>query len=295
MSDSQIVDAQRRFAGLARLYGAQGLQRLADAHIAVAGLGGVGSWCAEALARSGIGRLTLIDLDHISESNINRQLHALTHTLGQSKVHAMGERIAGINPACAVNLVDDFVTPDNVRDVLAPDLSLLIDCTDQTSAKVAMILECGKRKIPIVVCGGAGGKTLIYSLRSGDLSLASNDALLSKLRNTLRRSHGYPKASDQSGKVRKRIPGMGVRALWFEQQALLPEEWRATRTTGDTPAAVQPFPDSPSLDGREPSAEPALQGLSCAGYGSAVAVTAIMGMAAANEAMECVLNGRFRV
>lgn len=291
---SQFVDVQRRFAGLARLYGAQGLQRLAAAHIAVAGLGGVGSWCAEALARSGVGRLTLIDLDHVSESNINRQLHALTHTLGQSKVHAMGKRIAGINPDCVVNLIDDFVTPDNVRDVLTPDLGLLIDCTDQTSAKVAMILECAERKIPIVVCGGAGGKTLIFSLRSGDLSLTSNDALLSKLRNTLRRSHGYPKASDQAGKVRKRIPRMGVRALWFDQQALLPDQWRAERATGDTPAA-QPFPVSPGLDGREPSAESPLQGLSCAGYGSAVAVTAIMGMAAANEAMECVLNGRFRV
>src|SRR5690606_25532253 len=129
-----------------------------------------GSWCAEALARTGIGALSLIDLDHIAESNINRQLHALSETLGQAKVMAMAQRVHGINPACRLNMLDEFVSPDNVGALLGPDVQVLIDCTDQAQAKIAMILEARQRKIPIVVCGGAGGKTNPLALRAGDLS-----------------------------------------------------------------------------------------------------------------------------
>ncbi len=268
------ADMERRFGGLERLYGAPGLARLMQAHVAVAGIGGVGSWCVEALARSGIGALTLIDLDHVAESNINRQLHALTETLGQSKVEAMAARVRGINPACRLNLVDDFVTPENVEQVLASDVTLLVDCTDQISAKTAMILACRDRKRPVVVCGGAGGKTDSLSLRASDLSGALNDALLAKLRNTLRRKHGYPKASDQGGKVRRRVPKMGVRTLWFDQPAQLPHLWLEETAQAE-------------------AAGTALQGLSCAGYGSSVTVTAAMGMAAANEAITWLLTGRF--
>ncbi|HEY9281806.1 MAG TPA: tRNA threonylcarbamoyladenosine dehydratase [Eoetvoesiella sp.] len=274
MPDIELIDSERRFGGLERLYGPQSLRQLSLAHVAVAGIGGVGSWCAEALARSGIGRLTLIDLDHIAESNINRQLHALTDTLGQSKVDAMGLRVHGINPGCRLSLIDDFVTPDNVHEVLANDVSLLIDCTDQASAKIAMILQAAKNKMPIVVCGGAGGKTNPLSLRASDLSQTLNDALLSKLRNTLRRHHGYPKASGQAGKPRKRVAKMGVRTLWFDQPALLPVQWQTA--------------EPPELGSA------GLQGLSCAGYGSLVTVTAAMGMAAANEAIQWLLTGRFQ-
>ncbi len=273
LDPSLAENTARRFAGLERLYGPEGLLRLGQARIAVAGIGGVGSWCAEALARSGVGSLVLIDMDHLSESNVNRQLHALTHTLGQSKVAAMGERILGINPACRLELIDDFVEPSNVGQMLDGDLTLVIDCTDQASAKVAMILEARRRHMPIVVCGGAGGKTNLLSLRAGDMSQAVNDALLAKLRNTLRRQHGFPKASAQGGTPRKRVPKMGVRALWFDQQAILPAQWAIQ-------ANAQSDADTESL-----------QGLSCAGYGSAVAITAGMGMAAANEAMQWVLGG----
>jgi len=269
----ESVDLERRFAGLERLYGPEGLQRLAQAHVAVAGIGGVGSWCVEALARSGVGQLTLIDLDHVAESNVNRQLHALTSTLGQAKVDAMAERVHGINPACRLTLIDDFVTPDNVEAILPQGLSALIDCTDQVAAKAAMILACRRRDVSIVVCGGAGGKTDSLALRAGDLSVATNDALLAKLRNTLRRQHGYPKASDQAGKVRKRIPRMGVRALWFDQPARMPDLWSAQSDAATGSAG--------------------LQGLSCAGYGSAVAVTAAMGLAAANEVLHRLIEGRF--
>lgn len=283
MSEICQFDTERRFAGLDRLYGPGSLQRLRGAHVAVAGIGGVGSWCVEALARCGVGALSFIDLDHIAESNVNRQLHALTETLGQSKVAAMAHRVQGINPECRIQVVDDFVSPNNVADVFAADVGFIIDCTDQAQAKIAMILEARARKIPILVCGGAGGKVNPLTLRAGDLSLAVNDALLAKLRNTLRRQHRYPKASDQAGKPRKRLPKMGVRALWFDQPALLPTQWLASD-------------NSPATADAEPYAAQqtdALQGLSCAGYGSVVTVTAAMGMAAANEAVHWVLNGKF--
>lgn len=288
MSDSHSIDFQRRFGGLERLFGPAGLERLRAVHVVVAGIGGVGSWCAEALARSGVGGITLVDLDHIAESNVNRQLHALTDTLGQAKVVAMGQRIRGINPGCRLSMVDDFISPENVSGLLPPDADVVIDCTDQAAAKVAMILEARARGMPIVVCGGAGGKTSPLALRAGDLSMAANDALLSKLRNTLRRQHGFPRAADRAGKALKRIPRMGVRALWFDQPTLLPELWAGAADAG----APAPRPETGELAARAPGAA-ALQGLSCAGYGSAVTVTASMGMAAANEALQWVLSGRF--
>ncbi|WP_427184768.1 ThiF family adenylyltransferase [Bordetella bronchialis] len=270
------IDAERRFGGLARLYGPRAPERLRAARIAVVGLGGVGSWTAEALARSGVGSLTLIDLDHIAESNVNRQIHALSDTLGQAKVSAMAARVAGINPECAVTQVDDFVTPDNVAELLADDYDAVVDCTDQAAAKIAMILHARRRGAWLLVCGGAGGKTDPLALRAGDLSQACNDALLAKLRNKLRREHGYPKASARAGKAPARTPKMQVRALWFDQPAILPAAWTAgAESEDDVGAMVQPL---------------APQGLSCAGYGSSVTITATMGMAAADQALRRALG-----
>lgn len=264
---------ERRFGGLRRLYGEKATQRLAGAHVIVAGIGGVGSWVAEALARSGVGQLTLADLDHVAESNVNRQIHALTQTMGMAKVQAMAGRIEGINADCKVNLFDDFVEAGNINALLTenrPDL--LIDCTDQASAKIAMILACRQHKIPFIMCGGAGGKTDPLSLRAGDLSQAHNDALLARLRNILRKQHGYPKGSDRNGKTLKRIPKMNVSCFWFDQPAILPDAWLAGRENNAGQAGA------------------ALQGLSCAGYGSCVTVTASMGMAVANAAVQEILN-----
>lgn len=263
------ADYERRFGGLQRLYGPESMGYLSAAHVLVAGIGGVGTWCAEALARSGVGTITLVDLDHISESNINRQLHALSDTIGQSKVDAMAQRVVAINPECRVHRVDDFVTPENAASLFAAGPDVVIDCTDQVSAKIAMILEGKRCNIPVLVCGGAGGKTDPLTLRAGDLSLASHDALLSRLRNILRRQHGYPRAFAQAGKRARRVPRMGVRALWFEQAAILPAQWENTAETADAAG---------------------LQGLSCAGYGSVVTVTATMGMAAANQALALLLK-----
>ncbi|MER1967774.1 tRNA threonylcarbamoyladenosine dehydratase [Castellaniella sp. GW247-6E4] len=261
------VDAGRRFGGIDRLYGAGALEALAGLHVVVAGIGGVGTWCVEALARSGAGALTLVDLDHIAESNINRQAHALGSTLGRSKVEAMAERVGDINPACAVRLIDDFVDADNVAGILAvrPGPGILVDCTDQVPAKVAMVLAARAAHWPLIVCGGAGGKTDPLALRAGDLSQAVHDALLGRVRQVLRQRHGYPKGGAAGGKPSRRPARMGVSCLWFDQPAVLPSAWRGA-------------------DGAPAPAE-APQGLSCAGYGSAVAVTAAMGMAAADRAL----------
>lgn len=295
---TEPVDTERRFSGLARLYGDDAPEIFRRAHVAVAGLGGVGSWCAEALARCGVGALTLIDMDHIAESNVNRQLHALTATLGQSKVQAMTDRVVGINPACRVVVVDDFVDPDNVTVIFPADVDVIIDCTDQMSAKLAMILEARRRQVPVVVCGGAGGKTAVTALRASDLSVTQNDALLSKLRNTLRRQHGYPRAAAAAGKAPRRIPKMGVRAVWFDQPAVLPDLWAKTTAapavmpTADSAAGV-PVAGAGVSPAVTDGVAAAPQGLSCAGYGSAVMVTAAMGMAAAGEAIQWLLTRRF--
>jgi len=264
MHVSPDADAERRFGGIDRLYGAQALARLRQAHVTVAGIGGVGSWCAESLARSGVGALTLIDLDHVAESNINRQVHALTSTIGQAKTHAMAQRLAQIHPDCRLATIEDFVAPDNAAAVIPVETSVLIDCTDQIAAKVAMIRLAAQRRTPIVVCGGAGGKTDPLSLRAGDLAHACHDALLNRLRQTLRRQYGYPSAADATVRKRKRVPTMGVRCLWVDQPVRLPQAWQI-----------------------DPGAAP--QGLSCAGYGSVVTVTACMGLAAAHEAMRGIL------
>ena len=283
MSDICPADTRRRFGGVDRLYGPGSVERLGGAHVAVAGIGGVGSWCVEALARSGVGALTLIDFDQVGESNVNRQLHALTDTLGAAKVEIMARRIGGINPVCRVNPVDDFVTADNVHEILPSDLTLLIDCTDQVVAKVAMVIEAAARGLALVICGGAGGKTDALNLRAGDLSQAVNDALLAKLRNTLRRHYGYPKASDRAGLPRRRVPKMGVRAVWFDQVARLPLPWEA----GQPVAGASVAAGHVSSDDRPGSP----QGLSCAGYGSLVTVTATMGMGAAGQAIHYLLEG----
>lgn len=265
--NTQQPDFERRFGGLNRLYGATAPDVLARARVAVAGIGGVGSWSAEALARCGIGALTLIDMDHVAESNINRQIHALGATLGQAKIEAMAARIRDINPACRLTLVDDFVSPDNIDSLFAdspPDF--LIDATDQAAAKIAMILWARRQRCGLLVCGGAGGKTDPLALRSGDLAASVNDALLSKLRQRLRKEHGYPGGGTAAGRAGKRVPKMGVSALWFDQQALLPDAWAQSSSPAQGP-----------------------QGLSCAGYGSVVMVTAAMGMAAADRAVKAVL------
>lgn len=263
----------RRFTGVQRLYGTQSQQRLAQATVMVVGIGGVGSWAAEALARSGVGRLVLVDLDHVAESNLNRQVHAVDATVGAAKVDVMAQRIRSFAPLCEVVCIDDFLDPDNARSLLTatpglPDgcrLDAVVDAVDQMAAKLAMVTVCRRAKLPLIVCGGAGGKTDPTMIRRADLADTTQDPLLAKLRNRLRREAGYPKQGRMRvdtvyslEPMRRQLPDAvcAVDAL----QVLMPSE-----ATADLPKPI---------DGGA--------GLACAGYGSVVTVTAVLGMAAAS-------------
>ncbi|MFM8866002.1 MAG: ThiF family adenylyltransferase [Limnohabitans sp.] len=243
------ADPARRFGGLERLYGMAPAERIRRAHVVVVGIGGVGSWCAEALARSGVARLTLIDMDHIAESNINRQIHALSATLGQAKTEAMRERIAQIHPDCQVDLVDDFVSGDNWPGLLAQRPDALIDACDQVKAKLAMAVWAMQENIPHVTVGAAGGKRLAHRVDVDDLALVTHDPLLAQLRYRLRKFHGAPKQG-------KRI---GVRCVFSREAVMGPDA-------------------SCALQGADGS-------LNCHGYGSLVGVTATFGMCAATEVL----------
>lgn len=252
-----MVDHERRFGGVARLYGEEGAARLRNAHAVVVGIGGVGSWSAEALARTAVGRITLIDLDMVAESNANRQVHALDDLWGKPKVEAMAERILAINPSCAVHCVEDFVTPENVGEMLAGDYSVIIDAIDQVRAKVAMIVHCRQRRLPIVVAGAAGGQTDPTRIAISDLSQTVQDPLLAKVRSQLRRDHGFPR----DGKK------FGVSAVYSTEPLRYPK--------ADSSCAVAT----------------SLAGLNCAGFGSSVCVTAVFGMTAAARAIDLITAG----
>ena len=243
-------EVPRRFGGMARLYGDDIVAAWSEAHACVIGIGGVGSWAAETLARSGVGRLTLIDLDHVAESNINRQAHALEHTLGQAKVLAMRERIYAINPQARVEVVDEFVTPDNAHALLR-DFDVVLDAIDSSRAKVATIVACRRARMPLIVSGGAGGKVDPSCIRVDDLARTVQDPLLSRVRRQLRAEHGF------SRDPRRKF---GIQAVFSSEPLRRPQ------------AACEP--------GRGP------QGLACAGYGSSMAVTASVGLLAAARALD---------
>lgn len=250
----EAADLQRRFGGLERLYGLAGAAAIRRAHVAVVGIGGVGSWAAEALARSGVGRLTLVDLDHVAESNINRQVQALDGTLGQAKVLAMRERIAQIHPGCRVDAVEEFVGPDNWPALLPEGADAVIDACDELKAKVAMAAWARRAKALFIACGAAGGKRLAHRVDIDDLAHATHDPLLAQLRYRLRKHHGAPREG-------KRI---GI-ACVFSREAVAPP---------DPSCAVEG-------DGS----------LNCHGYGSVVSVTATFGQCAAGWVLDRIAAG----
>lgn len=235
---------QRRFGGLERLYGVQGSAQIRAAHIVVVGIGGVGSWATEALARSGVGQLTLIDLDHVAESNINRQIHALEGTVGQAKVLAMRDRVAQINPDCVVHCIEEFVEPANWPALLPRNVDAVIDACDQVQAKTAMSAWARTARNLFISVGAAGGKRQAHLVDIADLASVTHDPLLAQLRYRLRKHHGAPK----DGKK------MSVPCV-FSRESVAP-----------------------------PDASCGLEGdgsLNCHGYGSVVAVTATFGQCAA--------------
>ena len=248
--DLDEIDVERRFGGLARLYGELALSSFKQAHICVIGVGGVGSWVVEALARSAIGKITMIDLDHLSESNINRQIHALTNTLGQSKVEALAERVAQINPYCTVSTIEEFIDPDNVATLItAGQFDYVIDAIDNARAKTALIVHCRDQKIPLITIGSAGGQVDPTRIAVCDLSRTEQEPLLARVRKNLRRVHGFPRGSKHK---------FGIDAVYSTEPVRHPE-----------------------LCIIDEEADEGLTGLNCAGYGSAVVVTASFGLIAA--------------
>jgi len=184
-------DFQRRFGGVARVYGESSLECFTQAHIIVIGIGGVGSWVVEALARNAIGKLTLIDMDVIAESNINRQLPALSTTLGRDKTTVMKERVLNINEACKVRTIDDFLTEENISQLIDENADYVIDCIDNSRIKAALIAWCKRNKLPIITIGGAGGQIDPEKIKVADLSRTEHDPLLSKTRKLLRQQYNF--------------------------------------------------------------------------------------------------------
>lgn len=197
----EAAQEERRLGGVARLYGSAGMEAFEKAHVVVVGLGGVGSWAAEALARSAIGTLTLIDFDHIGLSNTNRQLHALEGEYGKSKVMAMTQRIAAINPQITIHQIDDFLTPENIDQLLPKDAAVL-DATDSLLSKVALAVWAKKHGAHLVMSGAAGGKMDPTKIRVEDLSKTTQDPLLSKIRAKLRKEYGFEKDPKKKMRVR---------------------------------------------------------------------------------------------
>lgn len=259
-------DIERRFGGLARLYGVAGAARIRAAHVVVVGVGGVGSWAAEALARSGVGHLTLIDLDHVSESNINRQVHALDTTLGQAKVVAMRERMAHINPLCGVTCIEDFVDADNWLALLRQGADAVIDACDQVRAKTAMAAWARQAQTAFISVGAAGGKRQAHLVDIDDLSAVTHDPLLAQLRTRLRNNHGAPRGMPKGG---KRI---GVACVFSREAVMQPARL-------DAPSIAQAIEAVP--DGT----------LNCHGYGSVVSVTATFGLCAAGWVLDKISLG----
>lgn len=191
ISNNATYDSTRRFGGVERLYGRTALTKFKKAHVIVIGIGGVGSWAVEALVRNAIGKITLIDMDVIAESNINRQLPAMTSTLGRNKIDVMADRITEINPDCETILIDDFVTKDNLAEMIDESADYVIDCIDSSRIKAALIAWCKRRKIKVITLGGAGGQTDPSLIKIADLSNTKHDPLLSRTRKLLRQNYDF--------------------------------------------------------------------------------------------------------
>ena len=258
-NDFSAAVSERRFGGIARLYGADALNRFAAAHVCVVGVGGVGSWAVEALARSGIGALTLIDLDNVAESNVNRQLHALTCDFGKAKVTALHERILQINPACRVTEIEDFVTEDNLPVLFRRPFDFVIDAIDQMRVKAAMAAYFVRHGQPFILSGGAGGQKNPALIQTADLSRVTHDPLLANLRYTLRKRYGFPR----DAKEKMRVPCV------YSLENITPPQTSEACAAGSAP-----------------------QGLSCAGYGASMLVTAPFGLYCAQAALEHIASGK---
>lgn len=264
-SDDALDDIwTERFGGIDRLYGRGALRTLSRAHVAVIGLGGVGSWLAEALARSGVGRLTLIDADDLCVSNTNRQLPALAGQYGRGKTEAMAERCRAINPAIAIDAIPNFLTPGNLDDLLGRGYDLVVDACDSFRTKVEAVAWCRRRKLPLIVVGAAGGRRDPTLVRVRDLSRTEHDAMLALIRKKLRAEFNFPKNPQRY---------FGVPAIYSLENVQYPQA-------------------DGSVCGLRPKlgADAALK-LDCgAGLGAATHITGAFAFAAAGKALEMLLK-----
>ncbi|WP_246583193.1 tRNA threonylcarbamoyladenosine dehydratase [Candidatus Vallotia tarda] len=257
-----IEDHIRRFNGIARLYGADALQKFERSHVTIIGIGGVGSWVAEALARSAIGRLTLIDMDHVSKSNTNRQIQALNANYGKSKIRAMTERIEAIHPQCIITQVDDFIGAHNLDALLDISCNFIVDAIDNSRDKTALIAWCVQRQIPLVTVGGAGGQLDPTRIRIDDLSCTIQDPLLCKVRAQLRKHYGFPRQPKTK---------FNVRAVYSDEPLIYPRIDACNLASASA--------------GR----------LNCSGFGSSVCVTGSFGFSAAAYVLCALASSHIRI
>jgi tRNA A37 threonylcarbamoyladenosine dehydratase len=254
---------EEKFGSLARVYGESTLAVIRNSHVCIVGIGGVGSWAVEALARSGIGKLTLVDGDTISNSNMNRQIHTLASTVGKHKAQAMRDRVQQINPECEVHVIQQYIDDDNHREILEQGYDAVIDAIDVIRYKAAIIYCCRRNKIPVVTTGGAGGLTDPTRVEVKDLTRSWNDPLAATVRSRLRHKYGYTRNSKRS---------FGVPCVFSSEQ--------------------QRYPDK---EGEPGYCKPGVAGLSLDcnfGYGSSVMVTACFGFAAAAKIIELLAKSK---
>ena len=259
-------DSHYRFGGIARLYGQAALERFLKSRVAVIGIGGVGSWAVESLARSGIGHITLVDLDEICLTNVNRQLHAMDGQIGRQKADAMADRARAIHPACDVRILHTFFTERNAGEILDLGFDAVLDAIDSVKHKALLLAECHRRGIPVITCGGAGGRRDPTRIRVTDLAYSGKDALLHQLRRTLRNEYGFPKTPMNSNPA-----PLGIDAIFTDEPPLFPQR--------DGSVSCE-RPEGSNLR------------LSCeSGYGTATHVTATFGLIAAGRVLEKLAAG----
>jgi tRNA A37 threonylcarbamoyladenosine dehydratase len=254
-----MSDFETRFGGIGRLFSRAGLERLRCAHVCVVGIGGVGSWAVEALARSGVGKLTLVDLDEVCVSNVNRQLHALDGTVGRKKTDVMIERVQAINPQCEVRSLPIFFTEANAGEILSTPFECVLDAIDDVTNKCQLIAGCRERHISIVTSGGAGGRRDTTAIRVADLAFTAHDRLLQQVRERLRKEHGFPRGKEP----------FGIDCVYSIEQPVFPQ------------------PDGSVCAKRPTGAHGADLRLNCDyGFGTATFVTGAFGFAAAGQVVK---------
>jgi len=262
--------SSHRFGGIARVYGEPALKKIHAAHVCVVGIGGVGSWAVESLARSGVGEITMIDLDEICVTNINRQLHAMDGEIGRQKTAAMASRIKAINPDCKINCLETFFSKRNSDDILNSNFDYVIDAIDQSIAKSHLLAECKQRGIPVICCGSAGGLTDPTKILISDLSRSFNDALLLQVRRDLRKHYGFPTGADLKRKIKGKK--FGIDCIFSSESPVFPQ----------CDGSVSPLRPASPKNGESGSTR-----LNCnSGFGSITHMTATIGLFATSQCLK---------